>query len=255
VDELVQRVLRPPAGTAGPMSAAALADALDAALPAERPARPARRRGRRVARRGIAVVVGTVLVALLAGGGWAAGGRDMLAAVGLGSLLGGDDGPQDAAEPSAAVPPPAVPIVVPPTAITDFDPPPGSGSERTAEVPNAVDGTAATVWRTERYRSAAFGGLKAGVGLLVDLQAPTAVASLEISTLAGTRVELRAADARGAAAPDYRLLTSGTATGPTLTLSPPAGSKARWYLLWITGLPQVDGGFASQVGELSLLRG
>jgi hypothetical protein len=254
VDELVQRVLAPSAGTEARISAAGLADALDAVLPAERSARPARRRLRRGARRGIAVVVGTVLVALLAGGGWVVGGRDVLGAMGLGSLLG-DDAAPDRAEPSAAPPPPAVPIVVPPASVTDFDPAPGSGSERTAEVPNAVDGVATTVWRTERYRSNAFGGLKAGVGLLVDLQAPTAVASLEVSTLAGTRVELRASDARGATAPDYRLLTEGTATGPTLTLTPPAGSTARWYLLWITDLPPVDGGFASQIGELSLLRG
>jgi hypothetical protein len=142
-------------------------------------------------------------------------------------------------------------------AVTDFDPPPGSGSESTEQVPNAVDGDEATVWRTERYRSAAFGGLKDGVGLLVDLGAPTAVTSVELSTLAGTTVELRAADARGASPADYRVLAQGTAApgaGPVLVLAPPAGSTARWYLLWITALPAVDGGFAAQVGELRLLR-
>jgi hypothetical protein len=80
-------------------------------------------------------------------------------------------------------------------------------------VPNAVDGDAATVWRTERYRSAAFGGLKPGVGLLVDLGAPTPVSSVELTTLPGTTVELRAATARGAAAADYRCSPRGPPPG------------------------------------------
>jgi serine/threonine protein kinase len=48
LDDLVHRVLEPSAAPGGPQTAAGLADALDAALPVERPARPTRRRpGRR----------------------------------------------------------------------------------------------------------------------------------------------------------------------------------------------------------------
>jgi hypothetical protein len=249
LDDLVHRVLEPSAAPGGPQTAAGLADALDAALPVERPARPARRRP---GRRSTSALVGRLVVVLLAGGGWTLGGRDVLTAVGLGDLFS-DDAPA-AGPPPAPAPSPAVPVVLPAGAVTDFDPPPGSSTESTASVPNAVDGDPATVWRTERYRSAAFGGLKAGVGLLVDLGAPTAVSSVELTTLAGTTVELRAADSRGASAADYPVLAEGTASGPALTLAPPAGSTARWYLLWITDLPAVDGGFASQVGELRLLR-
>jgi hypothetical protein len=193
------------------------------------------------------------VVALLAGGGWTLGGGDVLAAVGLDDLLPGGDEPP-ASAPSAAAPAPPVPVPLTAGAVTDFDPPPGSGTESTEQVPNAVDGDEATVWRTERYRSAAFGGLKGGVGLLVDLGAPTPVSSVELSTLPGTAVELRAADARGAAAADYRVLTQGTAAGQGLVLAPPAGSTARWVLVWFTALPAVDGGFATQVGELRVLR-
>jgi len=258
LDELVQRILQPAAGAPpsrirAPQTAAGLADALDAALPAERPSRPQRRRSGVRARRGVAVLVSAALVALLAGGGWAAGGGDVLAAVGLRALLAGDPPPERTAAP-AAPPAAGVPVQVPAGSVTDFDPPPGSGNERAEEVPNAVDGNQATVWRTERYRSAALGGLKAGVGLLVDLGAPTALTSVELTTAAGTQVQLRAAEVRGAAATDYPVLAEGTATGPVLTLQPPAGSTARWYLVWITGLPAVDGGFASRIGELRLLR-
>jgi hypothetical protein len=203
----------------------------------------------------VAVVGGLLVVALLAGGGWTLGGGDVLAAVGLDDLL--PRGERPVSPPPPEPPAPAVPVQLTAGAVTDFDPPPGSGTESTEQVPNAVDGDEATVWRTERYRSAAFGGLKDGVGLLVDLGAPTAVTSVELSTLAGTTVELRAADARGASPADYRVLAQGTAApgaGPVLVLAPPAGSTARWYLLWITALPAVDGGFAAQVGELRLLR-
>jgi hypothetical protein len=255
LDDLVQRVLQPAPGTAGPRSAAELADALDGALPVDRQprrsGRPARGRRRRT-RRAVAVVGGALVVALLAGGGWTLGGGDVLAAVGLDDLLSRDE-PSTIAAPSAA-PAPPVPVPLAAGAVTDFDPPPGSGTESTEQVPNAVDGDEATVWRTERYRSAAFGGLKEGVGLLVDLGAPTPVSSVELSTLPGTSVEVRAADARGATAAEYRVLAQGTAAGPGLVLAPPAGSTARWVLVWITALPAVDGGFAAQVGELRLLR-
>ena len=249
LDELVQQILTRADTPSGPQTAAGLADALDAALPVPRPARRGRRRG---ARRAIAALVGVVVVVLLAGGGWRVGGGDVLAAVGLDDLLSSD--PRSTGPAPSPVPSPSVPVVVAPVAVTDFDPPPGSGTESSEQVRNAVDADPATVWPTERYRSAAFGGLKSGVGLLVDLGAPTGLSSVQLTTLPGTTVELRAADARGASAPDYRALTRGTATGPSMTLTPPAGSTARWYLLWITGLPAVDGAFASHVGDLRLLR-
>ena len=49
-----------------------------------------------------------------------------------------------------------------------FDPVGGDG-ENSAEAPLAIDGDPATAWRTERYDSRAFGGLKDGVGIFVDL--------------------------------------------------------------------------------------
>ena len=62
----------------------------------------------------------------------------------------------------------ATPIDLGAVPVRDFDPAPGDGRERSATVPNAVDGDAGTVWETERYSTGQFGGLKGGVGLLLE---------------------------------------------------------------------------------------
>lgn len=140
--------------------------------------------------------------------------------------------------------------------IDDFDPPPGGGDEQTGAVPNAVDDDPSTAWETERYDSADFGGLKTGVGLLVDLGTPTAVSRVELTTRGGgVTYELRAADALGARAEDYRVVARGTAQEESLVLTPPDGTSARWYLVWITGLAEVDGGYRAAVREMRFLRG
>jgi len=144
--------------------------------------------------------------------------------------------------------------------VTDFDPPPGDRRERPGEVPNAYDDDPSTAWRTERYATASFGGLKPGVGLLVDLGAPTAVGRVELAVETdGTVVELRIGDSNAPGAPaapgaaGYRLVASGRSDGGALPLVVPAGTRARYYLLWITGLPQVEGRFLAGVRELRLL--
>jgi hypothetical protein len=163
LDDLVHRVLEPSAAPGGPQTAAGLADALDAALPVERPARPARRRP---GRRSTSALVGRLVVVLLAGGGWTLGGRDVLTAVGLGDLFS-DDAPA-AGPPPAPAPSPAVPVVLPVGAVTDFDPPPGAapraptrcrtpstvtrrpcgGPSATGAPPSAVSSRGSACWST-----------------------------------------------------------------------------------------------------------
>ena len=53
-------------------------------------------------------------------------------------------------------------------AVDAYDPPPGDGSEQNAELPYATDGQLDTAWSTESYRTPNFGGLKQGVGIIVD---------------------------------------------------------------------------------------
>jgi hypothetical protein len=50
-----------------------------------------------------------------------------------------------------------------------FDPPPGSGREHDEELANLYDGNPSTRWSTEQYADNLFGGLKDGVGFVVEL--------------------------------------------------------------------------------------
>jgi putative peptidoglycan lipid II flippase len=138
----------------------------------------------------------------------------------------------------------AGPQVVEVAAVSDFDPPPGDGEEHSAEVDNAVDGDPATAWTTSTYfGDPVLGGIKDGVGLLLDLGAVRDVESVDVSLVGeGTDVELRAARRRGAAADDYRVVSDAAGAGGQATLTPDEPFRARWVLLWLTRLPPDEAG-------------
>ena len=126
---------------------------------------------------------------------------------------------------------PAVPIDLTKVPIRDFDPSPGDGSESSDQVQNAVDLDATTAWNTTRYKSAALGGLKPGVGLLLDLGKPTTLHSIQIGfTAPGTTVELRTADTVGSSGDAFRLV--GTSRNSpqlaTVALPPDPAAGTGW---------------------------
>jgi pyruvate/2-oxoglutarate dehydrogenase complex dihydrolipoamide acyltransferase (E2) component len=121
-----------------------------------------------------------------------------------------------------------------PVTATSFDPSGGSGFRQ--------DGTA--TWRTQTYASADFGNLKEGVGLLLDVGAPRSVRTVTVEVVGGAiALQLRAADERAASASGYAQVTaSGSASGST-SLTVPAGTRHRYWLLWVTRLAAQDGGY------------
>ena len=140
-------------------------------------------------------------------------------------------------------------------ALRDFDPPPGDGSEAPDQVRNAVDGDSTTAWTTDRYDSAALGGLKSGVGLLLDLGSPTALRTVQVGlTAPGASLQVRAADTVGASAEAFRLVASVRDTGQLATIPLPPGAKGRYWLVWLTGLPRVGRGYQVGVSELRFVR-
>ena len=140
-------------------------------------------------------------------------------------------------------------------AIRDFDPPPGDGSEAPDQVRNAVDGDSSTAWTTDRYDSAALGGLKSGVGLLLDLGSPTALRTVQVGlTAPGASLQVRAADTVGVSAESFRLVASVRDTGQLATLLLPPGAKGRYWLVWLTRLPRIGRGYQVGVSELRFVR-
>ncbi len=136
--------------------------------------------------------------------------------------------------------------------VDDYDPS-GDGAEQDGEVPNAYDDDPLTAWRTDTYRTARFGGLKPGVGLLIDLKTSTSLRRIEVdATAAGARFEVRAGEKLGEDASALAVVATGDGKTPRMT--PRAGAKGRYWLVWITELPPDGRSFRVGIGELRLVR-
>ena len=233
------------------VDAAAFARAL-AALPAEpldTPATPVLPRRPGVLRKWAWRVVPPLLVLAIGLTGWA-----------LGSDLGRI--PTSARQPQAALPPPnaAAPgsgvahlVWKRPPTISSFDPE-GDGQENDSAAGLAVDRDPTTSWQTDLYASPKLGGLKSGVGLLVDLGRPTSVRVAELALApAGASVEIRAGNAAPSQASDLPVVAAQANAGLHPKLTFPHSVSARYWLVWFTGLPQDGSGYRVGVAEIALL--
>jgi eukaryotic-like serine/threonine-protein kinase len=119
--------------------------------------------------------------------------------------------------------------------VTGYDPDgTGAPGEHNATAPLATDGNEATFWATETYDSPAFGGLKSGVGLVLDAGSSVKLGSLRVTTdTPGYTAKIIAGDSEsGPFADDSSSETVGASTPFTLN-----GATARYYVVWITALP------------------
>lgn len=241
LDRVVTRALDPgrvptlPALT----TPASLADAADAATAAERQERavPAAPPPPGWVRRHAGPLAAAVVVAVAATGGWFAG-------LAIGELPRRPGGVDALTVPSASPGATAVatPLDLRSVRVRDFDPA-GDGLENPDQAVNATDGDATTAWSTSRYRSAAFSGLKPGVGLLLDLGAVRTVHTVQVAfTVSGAAVELRAAEVLPRRAEDARVVAQAS-DGQVATLDPAAPLRARFLVLWITRLPKDGDGY------------
>ena len=136
--------------------------------------------------------------------------------------------------------------------VRDYDPD-GDQQENPSTVVNAVDQDPITAWTTSTYASADFGGLKPGVGLLVDFGQAVAVRQVGLGfTTPGASVELRAGDALGANEQSLPVLTAKASVATAETLTVPTAAPHRFWLVWITRLPP-DLGSRSQAGISALV--
>ncbi len=127
--------------------------------------------------------------------------------------------------------------------ISSFDPSGGSGFRQ--------DGP--RTWRTQTYRSAEFGNLKPGVGLLLDLGAARDVAVVTLTVEGGpVALELRAADQQGGSAADFaRVAAAPDASGAT-TLRAGDATARRYWLVWVTRLAPQDGGYRAVLSDVTV---
>jgi len=136
---------------------------------------------------------------------------------------------------------------VPLTGLTGYDPQ-GTGGEHDELAGRATDGNPSTAWTTETYDSQDFGGLKDGVGLMVDAGSAVKLAHLTVTTPPpGFTAEIQSSDSStgGFTADSSSQTVSGTTT---FTLN---GSTARYYVVWITQLPP---GGRAEISEVTATR-
>ena len=139
----------------------------------------------------------------------------------------------------------------------DFDPL-GDDSENPGEVGNVIDGDPTTTWTTSTYyNNPALGGLKAGVGVLLDLGRDRVAKSVSIK-LKGqpTDIEMYAAPTGVTKAPDtlsqLDRVGARSAAPPSTTIRLDAGTRTRYLLVWLTKLPPVPGGFRGEIADVTV---
>jgi hypothetical protein len=180
--------------------------------------------------------VAVVLVVVLALLGWAivvtvSGNRGAQGTPGSGT----SSGAQKSSGPTVGTPLKIAKVV-------DFDPQ-GNGEENPDERDRAIDGNPSTAWSTMTYYNRAdLGGLKDGVGLVLDLGSRQRVGTVSLELVGrGTDVQLRAADRMGKTADDFTTVASRSDAGTQVTLRPDQPVTARYLLVWLTKLPSVGG--------------
>jgi hypothetical protein len=111
-------------------------------------------------------------------------------------------------------------------------------------------------WTTQNYRSATFGGLKPGLGLVLDLGSARAVSSVEFDAGTGPlTVELRSADQEASNISGYAAVGKSTSASGSTKLDGSGGGKHRYWMIWVTTLGPQDGGYAAEISNIDVRAG
>jgi serine/threonine protein kinase len=224
-------------------------DAFDSAAASPVPPKPA---GRKLA-------VGVVGLLVLALAGTLAAAR-VLGDPATPETPGASTAPNATA--SQQVKPPGQPVEfkIDPSKVRIVDPQ-GSRSEL-KDADNTVDGNPTTVWKTDRYTKADFGGKKSGMGVWIDLGEAKQVSSVQvILQTPGADGELRYGNAdlgsttQGdqATVQQYQVVGQPRQSmGATMLFNGPE-EKTRYLMVWITKLPkESSGGYRVAIGEITV---
>jgi hypothetical protein len=148
---------------------------------------------------------------------------------------------------------PAAGAAVPIASGDVFDPQGDGDPDNPGDVELAFDGDTATSWSTYEYRGTpAFGNLKDGVGLLLDLGSAQNLAAVTLTTSApGATVEIRTGDAADGDLDAFAVAADGELQDETeLAFDEPV--SAQYVLVWITGLVASDNGFSADIAEVTV---
>lgn len=148
---------------------------------------------------------------------------------------------------TATTAPPAQPVAI--VAGQAWDPE-GDNQEGNASVPQAFDGRPDTMWRSQAYTSAPFGGYqKSGIGLVLNLGQQSDVHEVAVDLVGGADLTVYLAS-RLSLDGATKIGTSSAQDG-TVTLKAPGGTaRGQLVIVWFTKLaPDGEGKFRAQVAE------
>lgn len=192
--------------------------------------------------------------------GLALGALLLLVVVGVvvAQLRNGDDekkGDSPAASPTATPTPKPVARPITGTSASDFDPQGTPPAENSDLAPRAVDGDPSTTWRTSTYRqNLGPGGIKSGVGLVVDLRSVHQVSRVDLTFVgAGTGVSLFVSATPPKSADDLVDPVAKATVQEKGEIAVDPVASGRFVTVWLTSLPQVSGGFRAELGEVSVV--
>ncbi len=121
------------------------------------------------------------------------------------------------------------------TGLMSYDPYGDNKTENSAAAPNVTDGDQATYWSTEHYNDAPSLD-KPGVGVVVDAGTLVQLTRLTLVTdTPGFKAQIKATNTEGGTT---EAVSAPKVVGPTTSFEiSPSGPK-RYYVIWITRLPQ-----------------
>jgi hypothetical protein len=189
----------------------------------------------------------------------------------LGSGSGAQPQPSQAGNsvPTISAGPAGTPIAIAPNQVRIVDPPRGDGGEL-ADAALTVDGKDSTGWPTSDYTRPDFGGLKPGMGVLLDLGGPTKVSEVRVLVnKTGSSIELRAGnsdpgigitDNAAARAADAQIVKDYTPVGQPLNnfdgtrmVFDLDNVTTRYLMVWITNLPPHGDRYQLIVDEITVI--
>ena len=114
----------------------------------------------------------------------------------------------------------------------------GTGPENSQLAPLAIDTRLATAWTTQWYKTANFGGLKPGTGLLLDMGRAVTVTRVRLllGSARGADVQVRAGTV-ATSLNDLPPVSHATGVGGAVVLRLRQPVNARYLLIWFTRLP------------------
>jgi len=139
-------------------------------------------------------------------------------------------------------------------AVQDHDPG-GDGVEHPGDLHLAIDGDPDdTFWQTERYNTPDLGGLKSGVGIILDLGTPRMIREVRLrTTIPGWTFELQGSDdATSFSNPLAREDGSRSFTAKSRSRVRLEGAEYRYLLVWITELPPADTGYRATISDVEV---